>query len=1081
LRGFLPFALSTRFCYNKSSVQRPQKLVAWFIPQFRQTAMSRPNASILAGQSRLPSPRNCHLAAKLNLHSAVLVSLLWLLPFCSDQTLWAEETATQTSDTSAAAVHFDQHIAPLLARRCLGCHNASDRKGELDLASHATAMKGGESGAVLVPGNLEESLLWTHVRDGVMPPKEPLPAAERELLKAWVTAGAAWGSDPIDPFRFTSDARAGYDWWALQPLRAVTPPTTPKEAIVHNPIDNFILAELAKKNLAPNPPADRQTFLRRVTFDLTGLPPTPKEMDRFVQSDLKDPDNYERVIGGLLASPHYGERWARHWLDIVRFGESNGFERDHIRPNAWPYRDWVIEAFNADMPYDEFCRRQLAGDVLYPQDPSAIIATGFLSAGPLDDVGKKQQSVAMKAVVRQDELEEVVSAVGQTFLGLTVNCARCHDHKFDPIRQREYYQLCAALAGVEHGERQLSIPDSATKIEQLTQRISSIESGIAFYERPTRNILLAEAKQKNNDEKPVAPQPLLAWDFTADLTSTDKSLASTAQGEPVRDVEGLHLDGRASLVLSAPLQQPLRAKTLAAWVKISDLKQSGGGVIGVQTLDGSVFDAIVFGERDPSQWMAGSNGFVRTQSFAGMAEDAADKSYVHFAIVYDEDGTITGYRQGLPYGKPYKSTGPVTFEAGKAQISFGVRHTPAGGNRMLSGILQRAALFDRALSASEIAALAGVVDQMEISEAQLRSRMPAAEFEQRQKLLEFLQADRSQLNQLKTKTTYAVAPQQPPLTHLLNRGNPGEPQEVLPPGGVASVQGVNADFALPVDAPDDVRRQKLAAWITSEQNPLFARVMMNRLWHYHFGVGIVDTPSDLGFNGGRPTHPELLDWLAMEFIRSGWSIKHMQKLIVQSATYQQSSTVQDNARQTDADNRLLWRKSRQRLDAETMRDAILSIAGEFNPQMGGPGYQDFTTYVHNSQFYFPVDPEGPEYNRRSIYRTWIRSGRNRLLDTFDCPDPSTKTPVRANTTTPLQSLVLLNNSFVLRMANKCAARLESEAGSESAEQVKRLFQLAYGRSPDAEELSAATGFVSENGLPALCRVVFNSNEFLYID
>lgn len=1020
-----------------------------------------------------------HDASELNRLSMAIFAVFWLTLITSGHPVCAEEAANASSDSGAASSHFDQHIAPLLARRCLGCHNASDRKGELDLASREAAMKGGESGAVLVPGNLEESPLWTHVRDDVMPPKEPLPQAERELLKAWVTAGAPWGTDPIDPFRFTSDARAGYDWWALQPLHAAAPPAVGPNSLVHNAIDNFILAQLAKKGLPANPQADRRTLLRRVTFDLIGLPPTPAELAAF-EAD-KSPDAYAKVIDRLLASPHYGERWARHWLDIVRFGESNGFERDYIRPNAWPYRDWVIQAFNADLPYDEFCRRQLAGDVLYPQDPSAIIATGFLSAGPLDDVGKVQQSAAMKAVVRQDELEEIVSAVGQTFLGLTVNCARCHDHKFDPIRQREYYQLCAALAGVEQGERKLNIPDSDAQTVELVKQITLLEQTLAELERPAREKLLAEAKLPENANKPVAPVPTLAWDFTTDLATTDKSLASTAQGEPVRDADGLHLNGRTTHVLSAPLHAPLRAKTLAAWVKISDLKQSGGGVIGVQTLDGSVFDAIVFGEREPSQWMAGSNSFARTQSFGGLAEDSADKNYVHFAIVYDEDGTITGYRQGLPYGKPYKSTGPVTFEPGKAQISFGVRHTPAGGNRMLTGIIRQAALFDRALTANELAALAGVASPQLITEHELTSQLTAEQIVRRRELLRDLDAQRLQLQQRRTKTTYGVAPQQPPLTHLLNRGNPGEPREVLPPGGVASVQGVNADFALPADAPDDVRRQKLAAWIASEQNPLFARVMMNRLWHYHFGVGIVDTPSDLGFNGGRPSHPELLDWLATEFIRSGWSIKHMHRLIVQSATYQQSSAAQEKARHTDAENRLLWRKSRQRLDAETMRDAILSIAGELNPQMGGPGYRDFTTYVHNSQFYFPADPEGPEYNRRSIYRTWIRSGRNRLLDTFDCPDPSTKTPARANTTTPLQSLALLNNSFVLRMANKCADRLQLEVGSECADQVTRLFQLAYGRTPSADELSAATGFVKENSLPALCRVVFNSNEFLYVD
>jgi hypothetical protein len=648
-----------------------------------------------------------------------------------------------------------------------------------------------------VAGKPGESLLWQRINDDEMPPKAPLAKDEKAALRRWIEAGAKWNGESLDLFRFTTDRRAGYDWWALQPLAQTKPPIAQASNRDGNPIDAFLDLKLRERGLQVSPEADRRTLIRRLSFDLLGLPPAPERVAAFV-ADTR-PDAYERLVDELLASPHYGVRWARHWLDVARFGESQGFERDKLRENAWPYRDWVVDAWNADMPYDEFARLQIAGDVLPADDaPSssphaAVIATGFLVAGPFDEVGKTQQSAAMKAVVRQDELEDLASLVGQTFLGLTVHCARCHDHKFDPIRQREYYQLAAALDGVQHGARDVLLPDG------------------------------------------------------------------------------------------------------------------------------------------------------------------------------------------------------------------------------------------------------------------------------------------------KAISTYAVAPQAPGVSHVLLRGNPAAQGETVVPGGVASLAGVSADFGLPADAPEGPRRLKLAAWITDRHNPLFARVIVNRLWHYHFGVGLVDTPSDFGFNGGRPMHPELLDYLAGELIRREWSLKSLQRLIVSSAAYRRSSRFSEQAAAIDADNRLLWRMSPRRLEAESLRDATLSVAGQLNEQFGGPGFRDFTTFVRNTQFYEMQDPVGPEYNRRSVYRTWVRSGRSSFLDTFDCPDPSTKTPNRAVTITPLQALTLMNNSLVLRISAQFAERLEREAGEDVARQVRRAYDLAYARQPSAEELIALVPFVERYSLPELCRVLLNSNEFLYID
>jgi hypothetical protein len=329
---------------------------------------------------------------------------------------------------------------------------------------------------------------------------------------------------------------------------------------------------------------------------------------------------------------------------------------------------------------------------------------------------------------------------------------------------------------------------------------------------------------------------------------------------------------------------------------------------------------------------------------------------------------------------------------------------------------------------------------------------------------------------------YAVVPRQPDApTRVELRGNPALPGDVVPPGGLSSLAAPAADFGLPPDAPEAQRRAKMAEWIASRDNPLTARVIANRLWHYHFGAGIVDTPNDFGFNGGRPTHPELLDWLALELVRNNWSLKSLHRTIVTSATYRQSSAHNPDAMAVDADARLLWRKNPARLAAEDVRDAILLVSGQLNRAAGGPGYQDFVIREFNSTFYDPIDPVGPEFNRRSVYRTWARSGTNRFLDVFDCPDPSTTTPKRVVTTTPLQALSLMNNSFVLRMSERLAERVRADAGEDTAAQAKRLYLLAYGRPPEADELDGASTFARQHGLAALARVAFNSNEFLYVD
>jgi hypothetical protein len=969
---------------------------------------------------------------------------------------------------AAASPDFDREIAPLLAHRCFSCHSGAKPKGGLDLSRRKSALD------AVVATKPDESPLWQRVRDNEMPPKKPLPADERTILQAWITAGARWGSDPINPFRFSTSSRAGLDWWSLQAVPKVTPPAVRNHEWARTPIDRFIQAKLEAKELFPSPTVDRRTLIRRLTFDLTGLPPSPEQVAAFL-TDTR-PDAYERVVDRLLASPAYGERWGRHWLDVVRFGESDGFERDLPRFSAWPYRDWVVGAINRDLPYDEFVRMQLAGDVACPGDPEALAATGFLVAGPHDIV--IPASDTMKESMRQDELEDIVGTVGQTFLGMTVHCARCHEHKFDPVSHKDYYRLASALAGIGHGERPWFLKADASQIEAIARRLESMREEMARIEEPIRRQLLSERSKS----KLSPPRPIAEWDFTSGLNDRLGKLHGTPKGNARRDAMGLNVDGKTAYVATLPLPSDLREKTLEVWVRLDNLNQRGGGVISVQRLDGSEFDAIVFGEQEPGRWMAGSNFFRRTLSFDGPIEKDADKRFVHIAIVYDTDGTIRAYRDGAPYGKSYRSSEPVTFHAGKAQVLFGLRHVEPGGNRLLSGVIRLARLYDRALSPAEVAASAGVAP---VGPDDILPRLTKADRNRHRQLakeLEQLTHERKRLQTAGGRKIYAILPSQPPPTRRLMRGNVSAPAEVVAPEIVSALADRFSATSLKPDAQEGQRRLTLARWITDAKNPLFARVIVNRLWQYHFGAGLVETASDFGFNGGRPSHPELLDWLAGEMIRRGWSMKEMHRLIVLSAVYRQSSRQRNGAAKVDAENRLIWRKSPSRLEAEAVRDAMLAAAGRLDRTLGGPSYLDFRTYFFKgTQFYDPVEQVGAAFDRRSLYRMGARGGRSQFLDCLDCPDPSTTTPRRAVTTTPLQALALLNNAMVLHLAEQFAHRIRCDAGEDVTAQVRRAYELAYARQADEREIAVVAPFIRRNGLEAFCRVVFNSNEFVQVD
>lgn len=856
------------------------------------------------------------------------------------------------------------------------------------------------------------------------------------------------------------EERADESWWSLQPVTRPEVPQVKQVDWVRNPIDAFVLAKLEGMGLKPTPEATEGIIARRLFFGLTGLPPVPGAT---ADVDL------------LLASPHYGERWARHWLDVARYGESNGFEYDQLRPNAWTYRDWVIDAFNEDMPYDQFVKWQIAGDVLEPDHPGAIAATGFLVCGAFD--GLKPSGDKQRRIMREDEMEDIVGTVSQSFLGLTVHCARCHDHKFDPIAQKEYFQMASALAGVHRGDRTVpagvDVAGMRKEIEMLSQKLAEADGVVR------KRLLVGIASDESGQDRDGLPQPVSRWSFEKDLRDEIGNLHGEARGSARVEGGSLILDGKTGFVLTAPLTTTLKARTLEAWVQLDNLGQRGGGVIGVQGVSGEPFDALVYAEKESGHWMSGSSGYRRTSSFRGEVEKEAQAKFTHLAVVYQEDGTITAYRNGLPYGKSYR-TGFLHYGAGDHQVIFGMRHgTSPDRKRMLAGRIDRAQLYDKALTAEQVAISANV---RIVTEDALIAALTEEQKATREKWKSEIARLNTEVSKQGQRKVYAVTPRGAPVRHLLVRGSPFEKGEEVSAGGVASVYNdLSSQFGLKSNAPEGERRRKLAEWVAHENNPLLARVMVNRIWHYHFGQGLVKTPNDLGFSGGKPSHPKLLDWLAAEFRARKWSVKEMHKLIVSSATYRQGSRANPEAQAIDAGNDYLWRRAPMRLEAESIRDSILAVSGALNPVAGGPGYRDFKMYNHKGSWvYDPIDPEGPEFNRRSIYRTWARGNVHPLLSPLDCPDPSAAAPVRSVTTTPLGALSLMNTSFVLRMSEEMAKRLEGMPGDE-ARQIEHAVELAFGRPATARDLHLGLGFVKENGLAAFCRVLFNANEFLYLN
>lgn len=962
------------------------------------------------------------------------------------------------------AVDFDQDIRPLLQQHCVECHGEKKQKGELRLDAKIFAFKGGHEGLAIVAGDTTKSLLLQRIKSTDdkerMPPKgEPLSPAQIALVQAWIQAGAVWPESAADKAAAV-DKRLQH--WSVQPVRAVKGAS----------IDSLINAKLSEKNLAMSPVADRRTLIRRLSFDLVGLPPTPERVDQFLKD--ADPKALEKLVDELLSSTHYGERWARHWLDIAHYADTHGFERDQLRPNAWRYRDYVIASLNADKPYDQFIREQIAGDVIAPNDPQAVIATGFLAAGPWDFVGQVEtKSDMLRRAARAGDLDDMVTQVITSTMGITVNCARCHDHKLDPIKQEEYYRLWAVFAGAKRGDREVDSTEAkriAGEKARLTQELAAARAQIAKLAGEGLNLsdmVSGGVKGRGIDlrtgnltssklgyHRDIQTNRLQRIEWPAEVKDAERSVSwvfvpdgkNPVPVAPKQEVKGL--PASSGHTWDAIRNGPLNAQR-STKIGGVDYAEKEHSILGLHANSGITFDLAKIRE-------SSGLGMMHFTAALGFGADAnAAVSRADFTVYVDAERKF----QKLKMRKDEFTHLDVAISVTAKTLTL---IATDGGDGIGSDLLF---LGD-----------ARLVPDVE------HSRLTDAEQEQLKQLrTQAVKLDASLKALPEPAKVYAVvSDSQPPVIQVQRRGNPEDPQQEVQPGAFAWAHHASMDFGTNA-MPEGQRRRALAEWITHPENPLTRRVLVNRLWHHHFGQGIVTTPSDFGLGGDKPSHPELLDWLADEFLRSGWSVKHLHKLIVMSTAYQQqSASHNDAASRLDAQNRLLWRQNPRRLDAESVHDAVLSVAGTLNPAMGGPGYRDFNFTEAYAPIYDYITPDKPELLRRSIYRFVVRTTPHQFMSTLDCPDPANLTPARAQTTTALQALTLSNNEFMLQQAANLVTRIENETDSRAAA-IRRAFLLCLQRPPKPGELTAATHLVAEQNLFALCRMLINANEFVYID
>ena len=994
--------------------------------------------------------------------------------------IWVPQVCAQSDDED-----FESRIRPLLAERCLSCHSADKGKtrGGLALDTKSGWEKGGESGPAIVPGDADRSLLIQAIRyedDGPqMPPADAggkLTDAEIVLLTRWVQQGA------YDP-RTGTAKRGGMtaeqlrSWWSFQPLKSGPVPVM-NGSVGQNEIDRFIMARLQSKGLAPAPEADRRTLIRRLTYDLTGLPPTADAVDAFLAD--QSATAYEALVERLLQSPRYGERWGRHWLDVVRYADTAGENTDHPIPDAWRYRNWVIDAFNRDLPYDQFVREQIAGDLIHANDTAdayaaGIVSTGFLAiARRFDHDSDKHMHLTF---------EDAIDTMGQAFLGLTVACARCHDHKFDPISARDYYAIYGILNStrfafpgceakqqprdlipllppgewaktVEPYDRQLAAIDAELKALQAVQMAHSEE-----FRRMATTSLLTIAQGVVADGGTVQLSDGVSGQLSSVGVKVGQMLQLTIDPAENYGADTTGLEWEISEIGGQQRTWNLTEDVIADFLSGNPHSDRAGHAAtwlfldargGPSLLSEAVRDSS--GTAGLNVWRTGDNPavFVNSteQPLKVWTTLPARSLFVHPA----QDGPVA-----LAWVSPLE---------GEVRVSGRITDAHPGGP---NGVGWRMDHYVTEVS-SGIQQLAKVSEQRTQLLAQrtaLMAQTPVRDM------------------------AYGVTEGTAANVRLHLRGDPEKPGEEVPRGWLEILGGQ----LVPADGGSG--RLQLAQWLTDPANPLVARVMVNRLWQQHFGRGLVQTPNDFGTRGQVPTHPELLDWLAVRFMESGWSVKSMHRLILLSATYRQATETGELSARTrgmeiDPNNHLYWRFERQRLSAEELRDSLLMASQELDLRPGGPHpIPPASTWSYSQHVPFAGVAET---NQRSIYLMTLRNRRNPFLGLFDGADPNATTPQRQVTTVPTQSLYFMNDEFFHRRAEAVAVHVLRQ--SDDSTRLQELFRVVLQRTPTSGERESTFRFLRDyqsvmTDLPeadqpvavwsAISRLLLASNEFLYLD
>jgi hypothetical protein len=835
-------------------------------------------------------------------------------------------------------VSFSSDIRPILENSCWKCHGAAVRLSALDLRSRESALQGGRRGPALVPGKAAESRLYRAVA-GLEKPGMPLDgklsAEQINLIRDWIDQGASWdaaaptaapaptSTAALEDMTIPSEARR---YWAFQkPVRSSVPDGP---AALTNPIDRFLEKARREKGLPSAPRADRAVLLRRAYMDLIGLPPTPAETAAFLSDS--SPDAWSNLIEKLLASPHYGERWGRHWLDVARYADSSGFEHDFDRPNAWRYRDYVIRAFNQDKPYNAFLAEQIAGDEIDHVTDDSMIATGFLRSYAKVNYREKDNPQ-----FRYEYLDDMIATIGRGVLGLTVNCARCHNHKFDPIAQKDYYRMQASLYGYVETDYPLApketVEANRKKSAEIDARVAPLRREIRDLEEPYRQ-RLAQEKYKKYPEN-------------------------------------------VQRAIAIPESQRTPGETLLA-----------GQVIRTTSVSGAEIDRVL------------------------TPADAARKT------------TLSHQVRDLEKEPPAPLPMAAIVTDGDYRFApDGPGDEPAPGKGMKQEAGQGSFLFE------------------------------------------------------------GPGRYQPPPSYFLIRGDIESRGSLMKPGFVEVITSGNPPVEIPpASGHTSGRRRALAEWLGSPENPLTARVIVNRIWSHHFGQGIVATLDNFGKMGQQPSHPELLDWLAVEFMSRGWSIKQIHRLIMTSEAYRMSSEFTSEG---DPEDRYLGRFPIQRLDAETVRDAVMAASGALDLTVGGPAvfpHLPGEVLASMQDGIWNKEEDGPRVWRRSVYVYRKRGLPLPMFEVFDLPDQNLTCGRRNVSTVPTQALTLLNDEFVLRQARLFADRVKEAAPDDTARQVDLAYRIALSRSPRPEEAALAAEFLRHRTLADFTHVLFNLNEFLYV-